>query len=231
LSLSDTTIQKYHKTLRKVVSEAIKKGFIDKSDNPYESFVSKAKTPKKECLTIDEIKKIENLKIPEKMTGLDKAKDMFLFSVYTGNRFSDMIQISNNTIKFNTDGIYFERISKKTKRPEVFKLRYYFRNDKGNSKPEIIIEKYRDFLSIKPFDISLQQYNKHLKIIGKMAKIDKKLTSHIARHTFGTYMIDKMSTPALQKLMGHSDINTTMIYVHMREEMAQDELKNVKKWD
>jgi integrase len=76
----------------------------------------------------------------------------------------------------------------------------------------------------------MDTYNKHLKTIAGKAKINKNLTSHIARHTFLTFMADKVSTPTLMRMAQHSDIKTTMQYIHMSEKMKQEELKKVN-WE
>tara|TARA_B110000090_G_C12928757_1_gene272665 strand:- start:91 stop:492 length:402 start_codon:yes stop_codon:yes gene_type:complete len=57
-----------------------------------------------------------------------------------------------------------------------------------------------------------KKFNKHLKTIGEQLKIKKKITTHIARHSFGNIAGDKVSPQMLQKLYRHSSINTTMGY-------------------
>jgi integrase len=57
-----------------------------------------------------------------------------------------------------------------------------------------------------------KKFNKHLKTIGGELKIKKKITTHIARHSFGNIAGDKVSPQMLQKLYRHSSITTTMGY-------------------
>jgi len=54
--------------------------------------------------------------------------------------------------------------------------------------------------------------NEGLEQLGKAAKIDKKLSMHIARHSFGNISGDKISIQMLQKLYRHSSITTTIGY-------------------
>ncbi len=54
--------------------------------------------------------------------------------------------------------------------------------------------------------------NKYLKRIAKLAGIDKKITMHISRHTFGNISGDKISIQMLQKLYRHLSITTTVNY-------------------
>jgi integrase len=45
----------------------------------------------------------------------------------------------------------------------------------------------------------------------------RQLRFHDLRHTFGTLAVRKAEVPAVQAWMGHSDIHTTMRYVHHRD--------------
>ena len=54
--------------------------------------------------------------------------------------------------------------------------------------------------------------NKHLKRIAEKLELDKPLTTHIARHTFGNISGDRIPVQMLQKLYRHSDITTTINY-------------------
>lgn len=51
---------------------------------------------------------------------------------------------------------------------------------------------------------------------AKLAGLTKKITSHALRHGFATELIrQKTDLQTIQKLMGHSDVATTMIYLHV----------------
>ena len=54
--------------------------------------------------------------------------------------------------------------------------------------------------------------NRQLKKIATLAGINTNLSSHIARHTFGTVSGDKISIQMLQKLYRHTSITTTIGY-------------------
>ena len=57
-----------------------------------------------------------------------------------------------------------------------------------------------------------KKFNKYLTLIAEKAKIDKKLTMHIARHSFGNIAGEKIPIQMLQKLYRHSSITTTINY-------------------
>lgn len=167
--LKDTSIAKYHKYVKRIINEAIKKGHLEENKNPYKNFAIRFKTTEKLCLSVTEIKTLENLSIPDNASGVQRALDMFLFAIYTGVRFSDLQQVSKKIISFKPDGIYFEYEAIKTKKKKWDNLRLFFQTDDELSKPEQIIEKYKDYLSLSPFNIELATYNKHLKTIAEKA--------------------------------------------------------------
>jgi site-specific recombinase XerD len=72
-----------------------------------------------------------------------------------------------------------------------------------------------------------QNTNRILKVIMMLAKIDKNITFHLSRHTFGTNLAVATSDQFLIKeLMGHADIKTSMIYIHTSQEQIKNKLKN-----
>jgi len=59
----------------------------------------------------------------------------------------------------------------------------------------------------------------------KKAKVNKHATLHTLRHSFATHLLeDGVSIVHIQKLLGHSNIKTTLIYTHI----AQDSLFKIK---
>lgn len=60
--------------------------------------------------------------------------------------------------------------------------------------------------------MATKKFNKYLKTIGEELEIKKKITTHIARHSFGNIAGDKVSPQMLQKLYRHTSINTTIGY-------------------
>ena len=61
-----------------------------------------------------------------------------------------------------------------------------------------------------------------IKLIGERAELDRPLTPHLFRHTLATLMLQR-GTPIteVQKILGHVNINTTMIYAKVADEDAK----------
>ena len=67
--------------------------------------------------------------------------------------------------------------------------------------------------------------HRYLKQIATIVKINKNITTHVGRHTFGTMSIDRgVRVNVLQKIMGHSSIETTMIYVHLTDKRPMEDI-------
>lgn len=77
-----------------------------------------------------------------------------------------------------------------------------------------------------PLTISDQDYNRGLKLLAALAKIDKRLTSHVCRHTFGVRLAELgVSTEVIAKLMGHKKLATTAIYTQIQNKRVDSEFK------
>ena len=75
-----------------------------------------------------------------------------------------------------------------------------------------------------------KKFNLYLEKVAEKAEIDKKLTMHIARHTFGNISGDKIPIQTLLRLYRHSSITTTIQYqanfIHKDFDDALDSVVN-----
>jgi integrase len=73
---------------------------------------------------------------------------------------------------------------------------------------------------------SNQKTNSYLKEIADLCKIPKKLSFHVARHTFATTVTLSNGVPieTVSKLLGHSKLSTTQIYARVLDQKIGDDM-------
>ena len=81
--------------------------------------------------------------------------------------------------------------------------------------------------------LSNQRCNGYLKEIANLAGIPKKLTTHVARHTFACMSLDNhVSIETISKMLGHANIKTTQTYAKMQDKtISEDMVKMRRKFD
>ena len=81
--------------------------------------------------------------------------------------------------------------------------------------------------------LSNQRCNGYLKEIADLANITKKLTTHVARHTFACMSLDNnLSFETISKMLGHANIKTTQLYARMQDKtISEDMVKMRRKFD
>jgi len=136
----------------------------------------------------------------------------FLFACFTGLRISDVQKLTQEN--FVGDHLVF--VSTKTSKMQRIKLNSYalkFINTTGS----VFNDTFED-----------QTINDYLKEVAKICGISKRVTFHVARHTFATlFLIQGGKVEDLKKILGHSKIDTTMLYVHIVDEFMERQIDNM----
>jgi len=223
--LSVNTVHKYFRHIRKFVNLAIDKDLFDLNRYPFRKFKPKSETTTKDYLTPDQIQAVENLKFTKENAYLQAAKDIFLFSCYCGLRYSDISELKPEYIQTIDGKKWIDTTMVKT--GEQIRIPLYLLFD---GKPIKILESYLVHERKYIFDNHTNQYiNRCLKEIATLAKIEKRLTFHTARHTNATYLLYKgVNITTVQKLLGHKKLATTQIYAKVMDMTMITELKAVK---
>lgn len=100
--------------------------------------------------------------------------------------------------------------------------------------PQRLIKKYENHPTVIAKGIVLpvisnQRMNSYLAEIATLAKIQKHLTTHIARHTFATMSLrNHVPIESISKMLGHSDIQTTQIYAKMLDEAVSEDMQKMR---
>ncbi len=222
------TVHGYHKNLKAYINLAIKKGLMDINRNPYLRFKVKLEESEKVSLSNQELNDLKELKFNDHSRDLEFARDIFLFSCYTGIRFADVFNLTKSNLAASKKGeMTLEFRMMKSNKSISLPLHLLY-----NGKPKELVSMYNNEYSELLFPTRTNQHiNRQLKLVAVLAGINKKLTYHVARHTFGTNLADILADPYLiMELMGHAKISTSMIYIHNSQERINKKLKTVK-WD
>ncbi|GGK16633.1 tyrosine recombinase [Yeosuana aromativorans] len=216
------TAVNYMILIRKIYNLAISEGLAEHNNYPFGKGKIQIRIPEsdKVGLSIEEVKMLENAK--DLTVAQQNAVNVWLISFYfAGIRVSDVLQLKKSD--FN-DGRLLYRMNKNQK---VVSL-------KVPEKAETLLKLYNDGPSLANNDLIFsylrgtnfndskelltriktvtRTLNRRLELVAKKLKIDKKLSMHIARHSFGNISGDKIPIQMLQKLYRHSSITTTIAY-------------------
>ena len=227
--LSQNTIHKHHKHLKKFLNHAIRKKAYPKARYPYGEFKVARIETEREYLTLEELHQLESFEASRLNETDQHVRSMFLFSCYTGLRMSDVFRLSLSHITRSSRGYKIVITTKKVKKKAEIPLFLLFPLADGKrTRPELLLETYLERSREKVFPTySETTLNRRLRSIVARAGIQKQLSFHAGRHTFGTLMAVRAPLPVLQRLMQHSDVKTTMIYVNLNTELMEKSLEEI----
>jgi integrase/recombinase XerD len=238
--VSERTAINHYVTIRSVFSHAIKNQVTDIRYYPFGKGKIKIKFPEsvKVGLTAEEITKLEKLELTDDFQN--HCSNLFLISFYfAGMRVSDVLRLRHSDFK---DGRLHYTMGKNNKTgslkipDKAYKIIQSYEQFKDNSDlifPELKrLDSLDDqFIVQRTIAFAASRIDKCLRTyVGPAAQIDKKITMHIARHSFGNISGDKIPVQMLQKLYRHTKIETTIGYqsnfIHKDADSALDAVLN-----
>ena len=204
-TISDTTARLLMSRVAAAMNKAVVEGLIP--SNPFKALESKEKpkitASRREFLTVEELKVLINTPC-----RCDMVKKAFLFSCFTGLRYSDMRSLLWSEVHTAADGKtrYIEHRQVKTKKTVTIPL-----SEEGlRWMPKQVDGIDRVFHELK---VSTSTVEVILKEWMKDCKIDKHITYHCSRHTAATTLLTLgANLYVVSKLMGHSSIQMTEVY-------------------
>ncbi|MGY5846808.1 site-specific integrase [Salegentibacter sp. HM20] len=213
-------VMKHLERLKKLLNLAQKLEWVEK--DPFSKFSLKFKKAERAFLSEEELENLEQYQF-DRITH-QQTRDVFVFSCYTGLSWVDAKNLKPENIVIGIDGRKWiftarEKTEQSVKIPIL-------------PKAMEIIEKYKDQCACSGYILpvySNQKTNQYLKELATELKIKKKLTFHVARHTFATTVTLSKGIPieSVSKLLGHSKLSTTQIYARVLESKLSEDLKKL----
>ena len=221
-TMSDTTARLLMCRVAEAMNKAVVEGLIP--SNPFKALDAKEKPKMKngrrEFLTVEELKIL--IKTP---CRYDIVKKAFLFSCFTGLRYSDMKSLKWSEIHTTADGKarYIEHRQVKTKKTVTIPLsdealRWMPKQQEG------VDQVFHEL------QISTGTVEDVLKEWMKDCKIDKHITYHCSRHTAATTLLTLgANLYVVSKLMGHSSIQMTEVYAKIVDQKKVETMNLVNR--
>lgn len=233
--LVNDTIAKYTATLKTFLQWCYENGY-HKNVAAFTKIKTRIKKRSKNeivALTEDELMQLYQFDLNGD-ERLERVRDLFCFGCFTGQRFSDIMRFDKADFK----GHKWEFMSLKNKKMVNVPMAGFI----ANALP--ILKKYDYQLPT----LSNQKFNDYLKEVGEKAEIDaqvrivrfsgvkeietiqskfKYMSSHMARRTFVTIMLEKgVPITMVQKITQHSDLRTLIKYEGHSEGALFNSFKN-----
>jgi site-specific recombinase XerD len=214
LNLQGSSCKKYMEAFKRVIKCARKDNFLDPSQMEFlfDDVKIKVNQPKRTFLDIEEIKKIKAIIFPKGKEYLERDRDMFLFQIYTGYYYKDLLIFTKDQLTNDEEFGYFIIGNRdKNGNQTIIPLCKF-------PHAERILKKYQSGVEDKnifPIHLFIEEpvYNRNLKIIASIAGISKSISNKVARHTNAQLWVRYgAERPILSKMMGHTKEETTKNY-------------------
>lgn len=223
-AMSNNTVMKHIQRFRKIVTLGYHIEWLER--DPFVRWKPIYEKRERPYLSDNELSNIETYDFL--IARLERVRDLFIFSCYTGIAYVDIMSLSNDNIIKGIDGndwIFTNR--QKTKSPVKVPLL---------AMAQILIDKYQNHPMTQITEtlfpvITNEKVNLYLKEIADACGIKKNLTFHMARHTFATTVTLSNGVPieTVSKLLGHSKIASTQIYARVVERKVSEDMELLKK--
>lgn len=248
--LSNSSIEKIFFEFRQIFTYAMNKGYISK--NPMLEVIkpkSSKKDKKVRALTVKEQQDFTNWLINQDIKDFP-YKNIYLIQMYAGLRIGEVLALKTYDIDLKNKRMSVNKTLTKNLKNETV-MGNSTKTYAGirdipitNSLYEYIVEQMRiaenieenpEKLLFKPKNkkyTNRADVNQELKRILKYNWGIKDITTHSLRHTYGTRCIEAGMQPVvLQRLMGHTDIKTTLnIYTDVLNEFKKEEIEKVNEY-
>ena len=191
--------------------------------NPFEDAIYEKEERMIRFLQKSDVAKLMALKVNDKEA--EQARQMFLFSCFTGLAIADMECLKFSHIQTAADGRrYIRKERQKTEVESIVPLHPIAEAILSRCQEEQTVKEKGDCL-IFPYSCSRSTMNNKLSTVGKACGIRQRLSFHMARHTFGTLSLSAgIPIESIAKMMGHASISSTQIYAQVTDKKISEDM-------
>ena len=211
---TDATIYGYHKKIHKYTRQLRMADMI-----PYDPYdrvkFNRGRYKERKPLSESELKKLRDADLTGK---LERIRDLFIFSAYTGLSYCDVVCFDfNRMVERIGNQFYIDGTRLKTETNFFTPI----------LEPAMeVLRKYDFHLPV----ISNQNANDYLHLVEEKLGINKPITFHVARHSFATLLLaHDVPIENVARMLGHRDIKTTQIYAKVMKTSIERHVENISK--
>lgn len=214
----------YYRVLKSAFNTAIRWGYTE--NNPFLFKLPKAHKNIPVYVSLDQLNQIIN------HTNKQAFKDIYLFAFFTGLRLGEIINLKVNCVNLDMKTITVrnqsgfvtkgkaERVIPIAESLEILLRSYISKKDEN----EYLFQKYPGM------KFESDNVSKTFKKAVKSANLDSRIHFHSLRHSFGSALAQNNISPIIiQKLLGHQDIKTSMIYTHVTSNNLVEAVASINK--
>jgi site-specific recombinase XerD len=216
---SEGTIYRSLSILRMFVKILIRRHKI--SIDPMQNISLKRAKSRREFLELNELEKLYysfRLQASKLNYGEREAIRAFLFSCFTGLRYSDLKNLTLRNVQNGKIRIITQKTGSQIYIPipkQAMELIYYQDS-----------MRLKDATGTVFHVVNNSTFNKNLRSGSKKLGFQHYLHTHLARHTFATSCITfGMPIEVISKMLGHSNLQTTLIYANYANSVIDREMK------
>ena len=191
--------------------------------HPFEDVAYEKEERKIRFLQKSDVAKLMALRINDREA--EQARQMFLFSCFTGLAIADMEHLKFSHIQTAADGRrYIRKERQKTKVESVVPLHPIAEEILSRCREEQTVKGKGDDL-VFPRCCGRSVMNSKLSTVGLACGVRQRLSFHMARHTFGTLSLSAgIPIESTAKMMGHASISSTQIYAQVTDKKISEDM-------
>ena len=191
--------------------------------HPFEDVTYEKEERKIRFLQKSDVAKLMALKVNDKEA--EQARQMFLFSCFTGLAIADMERLKFSHIQTSADGRrYIRKERQKTKVESVVPLHPIVEEILSRCREDQTVKGKGDAL-VFPRGCGRSVMNSKLSTVGLACGVRQRLSFHMARHTFGTLSLSAgIPIESIAKMMGHASISSTQIYAQVTDKKISEDM-------